>query len=223
MNVVRMANIARMAISGFFGFALIGAGSARALVVVTVSEVWGDVVMNGSGSLNVSALTYIGGTAISYGIDPITSTFLANYGPQTSLYQGQFSLPTNLGPGTANILPSSGSGDSFGIAFYADVAGGTYVQTPTLFAPNGGGYTNGAPIISTSIYSGHTIASLGLTPGNYTWSWGSGATADSITMQIGSPAAVPGPLPVLGAAAALAWSRRLRRRCLSGKARAGRD
>ena len=202
---------------------LISAMPARALVTVTVSEIGGDVVMSGSGSLNVSALTYIGGTAIPYGIDPNTSTFLVNSGPQTALYQGQFTLPASLGPGTASLpslLPSTGTygtGDSFGIAFYADVAGRTYQQVPTLFVEGGSGYTNGTAISGTSTYTGQTLSSLGLTPGNYTWSWGSGATADSITMQIGNsvapgPASVPGPLPILGLAAAFGFSRKLRKR-----------
>ena len=191
---------------------LISAVPARALVTVTVSEVGGDVVMSGSGSLNVSALAYIGGTGYTYGIDPDTSTFLINPGPISALYQGGFSLPAALGPGTANILPNSGSGDQFGIALY--------YGTPTLFVPGylgGGTYTDGTGISSTSTYVGQTLSSLGLTPGNYTWSWGSGGNADSITMQIGSsaapgPASVPGPLPILGIAAAFGFSRKLRQR-----------
>lgn len=190
-------------IAAGMGFTLAQAPPARALVAVTVSEIGGNVVMSGSGSLNVAALTYQGGTGYTYGIDPDTATFLLNPGPFSSIYQGAFSFPGSLGPGTANVLPTSGSGDQFGIALY--------FNTPTLFVPGAVGYTGGA-ISSSSTYVGQTLATLGLTPGSYTWSWGSGATADSITMQIQAPPA-PGPLPALGAAAALAWSRRLRRRC----------
>ena len=43
---------------------------------------------------------------------------------------------------------------------------------------------------------GGSFASLGLTPGIYTWNWGSGANADSLTINIGTaipPGAVPEP------------------------------
>jgi hypothetical protein len=37
-----------------------------------------------------------------------------------------------------------------------------------------------------------TFASLNVIPGTYTWTWGTGAHADSFTLQIG-PAGVPEP------------------------------
>jgi hypothetical protein len=43
---------------------------------------------------------------------------------------------------------------------------------------------------STSTYDNATFASLGVTPGVYVWSWGSGATDDTFTLDIGT-AAVP--------------------------------
>lgn len=175
---------------------------AQALAIVTVSQVNNDVLVSASGTLNITGLSYIGGTGYTYGIDPDTATFLVNPGPFSSLYQGNFSRPPSLGPGTLNVLPISGSGDSFGIALYYD--------TPTLFVPGGTQYSGGA-ISGTSVYSNTTIPGLGLTPGTYTWSWGDNSD-QRITMQIGPAVAVPGPLPLLGAASALAWSRRLRRR-----------
>jgi PEP-CTERM motif len=59
-------------------------------------------------------------------------------------------------------------------------------------------YVSGAALgTSTATFAGATIASLGLTPGSYVWSWGSGPTADTFTLDIvagaGVGAAVPEP------------------------------
>jgi hypothetical protein len=48
------------------------------------------------------------------------------------------------------------------------------------------------------------ISGLGLTPGTYTWTWGSGATADSLEVNIPSdPSAVPAPSSLTLAGTAL--------------------
>jgi hypothetical protein len=38
-----------------------------------------------------------------------------------------------------------------------------------------------------------TIAGLGLTPGTYTYSWGSGVTADSLVVEINGTSPAPDP------------------------------
>ena len=76
------------------------------------------------------------------------------------------------------------------------------------------GYVSGANLSETAAYNGATFASLHLTPGTYTWSWGTGANADSFTLQIGPLAVVPEPaslaLLVMGLAG-LGMMRRTRR------------
>ena len=52
--------------------------------------------------------------------------------------------------------------------------------------------------VSTATWDGSTIASLGLIPGVYTWTWGSGATADSFTMTISASVPEPGTWLLLG-------------------------
>jgi hypothetical protein len=49
------------------------------------------------------------------------------------------------------------------------------------------GYVSGARLSDTSTYDGATFASLGVTPGRYEWTWGSGAN-QNFTLVIG-PAA----------------------------------
>jgi hypothetical protein len=59
------------------------------------------------------------------------------------------------------------------------------------------------------VYSGVSLANLGLTPGTYVYSWGAGPTADSLTINVGT---VPEPasLAMLGVSAAIALLRRRR-------------
>jgi hypothetical protein len=63
------------------------------------------------------------------------------------------------------------------------------------------GYVSGSPLMDTSTYDDATFASLGVTPGTFVWTWGSGANAGSFTLHAGA-AAVPEPatlgLMVLG-------------------------
>jgi PEP-CTERM motif len=46
----------------------------------------------------------------------------------------------------------------------------------------------GDPLAETSTYLNATFASLGMKPGTYNWSWGSGDHADTFTLQIGAAA-----------------------------------
>ena len=55
------------------------------------------------------------------------------------------------------------------------------------------GYTSGTFLSDTDTFNG-SFATIGLTPGTYVWTWGSGADADSFTLQIG-PATTPVPEP----------------------------
>jgi hypothetical protein len=58
------------------------------------------------------------------------------------------------------------------------------------------GYVSGATLSDTSTYDNATFSSLGVTPGNYKETWGTGANADSFTLQIG-PATTPEPAPLV--------------------------
>lgn len=73
-------------------------------------------------------------------------------------------------------LAFSGGGGSVGI----------WSANNRIFVP--AGYIGGSPLSSSSFYSGTTISQMGLIPGTYTYSWGSGGTADSFVIVISSPA-----------------------------------
>ena len=77
-------------------------------------------------------------------------------------------------------------------------------------------YVSGTTFTSSSIFNGVTLASLGFTTPGLIASWqlvGVSGPAGQIDLVVGAPAAsVPGPLPLLGAGTAFAFTRRLRRR-----------
>jgi hypothetical protein len=68
--------------------------------------------------------------------------------------------------------PSAGSGDRFGIRF----------AISSLAVP--AGYVSGTSLAGTSTFTGKSFSQLGLVPGYYTWTWGSGVNADSIIIKV---------------------------------------
>jgi hypothetical protein len=48
-------------------------------------------------------------------------------------------------------------------------------------------YVSGRPLMSTLTWDNATFASLGVTPGTYVWTWGSGANAGSFTLRVAVP------------------------------------
>jgi hypothetical protein len=79
--------------------------------------------------------------------------------------------PGPFGDGT-DIGPNSAVGDIFG------VNGESQIGLPV-------GYVSGTAFTSGATWDSTTLAALGVTPGIYQWTWGSGADADSFTLHIG--------------------------------------
>lgn len=100
------------------------------------------------------------------------STNVDFYSNSTSMISG----PISFGTGTTKS-PNTGSGNFVGIDGSGDV----------IFVPQG--YVSGAALSDTMTFNNATFSSLGVTPGTYEWSWGTG-TNQNFTLQIG-PAAVP--------------------------------
>jgi PEP-CTERM motif len=82
--------------------------------------------------------------------------------------------PSNFGPG-GSTFASSGGGDIVGI----------FAPIGSIIVPTG--YVSGSPLSDSSTFAGQTFASLGVTPGSYKWTWGSGPTADGFTIEVGVP------------------------------------
>lgn len=144
-------------------------GRADAAAVIKITEVGGNVVVSAAGSLNTEALTFSETSNSAAGIDSTSSFLEVSTGP-TDIYTS-ISGPSSFGTGSFTF-PSSGSGNRFGIR--VGVAG--------LSVPKD--YVSGTPLSGTSTFNNKTFAQLGLTPGFYIWTWGSGGTADSLSIKV---------------------------------------
>lgn len=183
---------------------LMAAGPARASVLVTATEVGGNVVFSGGGTIDLAGLAFDSNNTAQGFINPSIPEVVVGPLVNADVYRGFTSLPSDFGPG-GDTAPASSTGDTFGVS--------SRFSPPLLGVLTG--YVSGDPLNGTSTYAGATFASLGLTPGTYVWTWGSGANADSFTLQIG-PAVVPEPstlaLAGIGGIVLAGYGRRLRRR-----------
>jgi hypothetical protein len=160
---------------------LIGCGlsapPAQAGYVVTLEQVGSNVVATGSGTLDLAGLTLSCSgceTGVS-DVDPSIGGITTGTSSPLDIYTG-FTGPTSFGSGS-NTDASSGTGDIVGMNGSGDGVG----------VPEG--YVSGTPLSDTATYDNATFTSLGVTPGTYEWTWGSGANADSFTLDV-----VPAPL-----------------------------
>jgi len=158
---------------------------AQADYIVTLEQVGSDLVATGSGAIDLTGLSFQATVGTVSGIFP--SIGVINTGPtsfpSTDHYSGTITGPTNFGIGGFNNA-SSGSGDLVGIDARDDV----------LTVPQG--YVSGSPLSDSSTYPSLTFGSLGVTPGTYVWTWGTGPD-QNFTLQIG-PATVPDSGSTLG-------------------------
>lgn len=151
--------------------------SAQATYIATLDQVGADVVGTGSGSIDFTDLTFI--NSLPNGFPNVEASIgqlrLGSPFSTVSQYSG-ISGPTSFGSGSI-FFADSGSGNLVGVA--GGAPGGGRITVPT-------GYIPGTPLgISTATWNNDTFASLGLTPGTYTWTWGTGIHADSFTLNIG--------------------------------------
>ena len=149
---------------------------------VTLHQVGSNVVATGSGAINLTGLTFASGGFVATGsMGPSIADLTVADGSSLSQYTG-FSGPSSFGPVTAIINASSDSGDS------VSIIGAAIFPGPGIFLP--AGYVSGTALSDSSTYNSATFASLGVTPGTYTWTWGTGLPNQNFTLQIGP---VPGP------------------------------
>jgi hypothetical protein len=151
---------------------------AQANYIVTLEQVGSNVVANGIGAINLTGLTFHGLTDARSGV--VANIGELNTGPTTrvtvDVYSGAFG-PTSFGSGDV-FFADTGSGDLVGIFGFAGL----------MIVPFN--YVSGTALSDSMTFNNATLASLGVTPGTYVWTWGTGAD-QRFTLQIGS-VGVPG-------------------------------
>ena len=177
------------------------AGPARASYIVTFTQAGADVVASGGDTIDTNGLTLDETGGDSPQVGPSVSAEATGAAGTVNAYQA-VSGPSSFGPGGLTNA-TSGAGDLVGIDVSLGVRGFLYAPT---------GYVSGASLSDTATYASQTFASLGLTPGSYVYSFGSGANADTFTINVGAPVSAPEPASLAvfagGVAGLLAQRRR---------------
>ena len=145
-------------------------------LIITILEVGGNIVVSGTGSVNLTALTSAGSNAIIDRVDPndASVTIVEGNGSYVVDQYSGFTGPTSFGSGTGSLGTNAAiNSNNFGF----DTA------TGLIYVPSG--YVSGTQLSGGTQYTSESYLSMGVTAGNYVWTWGSGANADSITVQVG--------------------------------------
>ena len=138
---------------------------------VRLQQMGANVVANGSGPINLTGLAFVGPFGPAPGIRGNPAYIMTGAGAgEVDGYRG-FTGPASFGSG-GFFAANTSSGDFVGI----NIPGG-------LFVPNG--YVSGAALSDSMTVNNATFASLGVTPGTYIWSWGTGLPNQNFTLIIG--------------------------------------
>ena len=136
---------------------------AQAGYIVTLKQVGSNVVANGGGAINLAGLSHSGSAGGSQPyIKAEEGTIVTGpKGVPFDVYSAKAG-PHRLGSG-ATVFADTGSGDPVGINSFSD----------EFLVPQG--YVSNNVLSSSATWNNKTFASLGLTPGTYKWTWGTGA------------------------------------------------
>ena len=147
---------------------------AQAAYVVTLAQVGPDVVATGSGTIDLAGLFFSGSGSLASLMRPASPAISIGATGEADGYSGA-TAPSNFGSGLLTFA-SGGKGD--------------IVEADDIFISVPAGYVSGAALSDSSTWDNATFAGLGVRPGVYVWTWGSGADADSFTLDA---RAVPEP------------------------------
>jgi hypothetical protein len=169
--------LSKSATAAFLALSAIS-GGADAAVVIDISDVGSNVVASTSGSADLTDLTAID-TALLFApgeVTPSKGGATAGDPGQTLFYKGADG-PKSFGTG-AKTEASVGNGDFVGV-----FAVNPFALSPVILLPQK--YMSGTSLTGSSVFENQSLESLGLTVGEYTYTWGIGEHADSLTIKVG--------------------------------------
>jgi len=161
----------RLALIGIAVTSLFFVQPAQAFTI-TFDQMGANVVATGTGAINLTGLTF--DTMFSPGAGVNASSGIISIGASGVSVPGYtgFTGPTSFGSGGL-FFPNTSIGDFVGISnFFGDI-----------FVP--AGYVSNTALSDSMTFNSKTIHSLGLTPGTYVWTWGTGLPNQNFTLIIG--------------------------------------
>ena len=150
--------------------------AANARVIMMLEQVGPNVVGTGSGTIDPAGLSFLHNGGSAPGIGPGDGELVVGQFMAIAFYTG-FSGPASFGSIVGSTHVSTSSGDQLGIN-----ASGSAV--PLIFVPED--YVSGSELSGTATWDNTTLVGLHVTPGIYTWRWGSGEHTDSLRLLLGS-------------------------------------
>jgi hypothetical protein len=182
---------------------LLSQGEAKAVLTFNIFESAGNVVVQTSGSLDLTGATQLGQNSCGY--NGYIQSSLAVICSGLNLTLDAYRI---TGPAFFNGFVSDPADSRSGITATFNGNEGIFTIGPA--------YVSNTSVVSSATFIGKTLASLGFTTTGLIGTWTLTGTSETIQVILGAPtpsgATVPGPLPLLGAGAAFGWSRRLRKR-----------
>lgn len=163
--------------------------------VITLEQVGSDVVLQASGSLDVSRLIPYTGNAADFHLFAQLNPSLGLVGTagQVTLYRsptsfpfGSFDVPIS-GPSSYGAGGNTFANSSSGSPFIFSYETGVLPHIPYIGVPVG--YVNNTPLSSTATFTNANFASLGINaPAEFEWVWGVNGTIvdnESLTLRTG--------------------------------------
>jgi hypothetical protein len=183
--VKRIGGAAALGLAMLIGSGL-SAPPAQATYIVTLVQQGSDVLATGSGTLNLASLSILPGAfSTEHSIQPNVGILFIGLPLDVNVSNyTEVTGTTSFGNGNRDITANSGIGSIVGVDEITP-SGARVVTVPE-------GYVSGTALMESTTWDNETFGSLGVTPGTYVWTWGSGATADSFTLDIPA-ASVPEP------------------------------
>jgi PEP-CTERM motif len=196
---------------GTLCLALGSSGQVKASIILTLEQVGNNVVGTATGSADTTDLNvFVNSGSATSAVLPDEADI--NIGSGDLNYYTALTGPSGFG----GNVPTFANSSTGGVVSIGDYSGGQGVQEFLNLPVN---YISETALSSTAVFDSTTLAAMSVTTGVYTWTWGSGPHADSVTLYAGVPvpASAPEPASFLLAGFGAAALRLAARRGTSGR------